>query len=163
MEQWKTIDGWDGYEVSSAGRVRSFKKCRARPDEPLPRILRGYFLPSGYHVTRLKDKGRSRNCYVHNLVMEAFVGPMPDGKQVAHGNGNQSDNRLSNLRYDTPKTRTHNRGGANYTAKLTKKQAADLFLFKGSIQQAASKFGVSYRIAYNIKTRRSYRNATEGL
>ena len=38
---------------------------------------------------------------VHQLVMLAFVGEPPEGMYVLHSNGNPSDNRLSNLRYDT--------------------------------------------------------------
>jgi hypothetical protein len=33
--------------------------------------------------------------------MAAHVGPRPDGMQVCHNNGLRTDNRLSNLRYDT--------------------------------------------------------------
>ena len=35
------------------------------------------------------------------MVCEAFHGPCPDGHEVAHGNGDRSDNRPSNLRWAT--------------------------------------------------------------
>jgi hypothetical protein len=38
---------------------------------------------------------------VHQLVLEAFVGPRPRGMESCHNNGNQTDNRLVNLRWDT--------------------------------------------------------------
>ena len=28
-EEWKPIDGFDGYQVSTFGRIKSFKRCRA--------------------------------------------------------------------------------------------------------------------------------------
>lgn len=38
---------------------------------------------------------------IHQIVLEAFCGPCPDGMEVLHGNGIRTDNRLSNLRYGT--------------------------------------------------------------
>ena len=38
---------------------------------------------------------------MHRLVLAAFVGPLPEGKEVCHNNGNPGDNRLENLRYGT--------------------------------------------------------------
>lgn len=43
---------------------------------------------------------------VHQLVLEAFVGPRPKAKQgslidVLHINGDPTDNRLENLKYGT--------------------------------------------------------------
>jgi len=171
VEQWKPIEGWAGYEVSDQGRVRSFKKCRARPDEPLPRILAGYYLPTGYHMMELKDRKLRRKIYTHRLVLEAFVGPVPKGMEVAHNNGDPRDNRLENLRYATPmgnaqdkrKHGSHKAGGSHYMSKLTDEQARDVFRFPGTCREAADAFGVSYHLAYRIRTRRTYKNATRGL
>lgn len=171
MEKWRQIDGWEGYEVSSQGLVRSFKFCRQRPKEPLPRVLTGFSLPTGYRVVELKDRGRRLRAYVHHLVASAFIGPRPDGYHVAHNNGDNTDNRAVNLRYATPVQNngdkrvhgTHIDGGTHYAARLTDEQARALYLFNGSTSDAAKAFRVSYHIAYNIRTRRTYRGATEGL
>lgn len=40
---------------------------------------------------------------IHKLVLEAFVGERPSGMQACHGNGDKTDNRLVNLRWDTVK------------------------------------------------------------
>jgi hypothetical protein len=45
--------------------------------------------------------GRRNTRMVHTLVLEAFVGPRPPGKEACHGNGQPGDNRLSNLRWGT--------------------------------------------------------------
>jgi hypothetical protein len=49
----------------------------------------------------LTGAGRIERCYVHDLVLLAFVGPKPEGLEVCHGNDVKADNRLQNLRYDT--------------------------------------------------------------
>lgn len=41
------------------------------------------------------------NFFVHHLVLFAFIGPRPEGKECCHNNGNGFDNRVENLRWDT--------------------------------------------------------------
>lgn len=166
MERWKPVAGWDGYEVSTEGRVRSFKKSRRTPDEPLPRLLRGYVLPNGYTTVDLKNRGLRRRAYVHRLVLETFVGQAPDGREAAHNNGVQSDNRLANLRWATPEENTSDKvrhgtvvsGVRHWAARLSADEASELREFDGSHSQAARAFGVPYHVAYNVRTGRTYRN-----
>jgi hypothetical protein len=39
---------------------------------------------------------------VHRLVLETFIGPCPPGLQCCHWDGVRTNNRLMNLRWDTP-------------------------------------------------------------
>lgn len=41
---------------------------------------------------------------VHTLVLEAFVGPCPEGMECCHANDIGTDNNLTNLRWDTHKS-----------------------------------------------------------
>ncbi|MGH8035083.1 MAG: HNH endonuclease signature motif containing protein, partial [Lysobacterales bacterium] len=53
----------------------------------------------------IKDRRKSSrmvNRKVHRLVLEAFVGPCPDGMVGCHNDGDTRNNRLSNRRWDTP-------------------------------------------------------------
>ena len=106
-ENWKPVAGHeDAYEVSDLGRVRSLPRrvrlvtrqagetTRSVP----PRVLRPGPTRSG-HVSVAIGKGNSR--LVHQLVMEAFAGPRPDGFEVLHLNHEPADNRLVNLKYGT--------------------------------------------------------------
>lgn len=40
-----------------------------------------------------------KTAHVHKMVAETFLGPCPDGHQVAHLNGDATDNRVENLKY----------------------------------------------------------------
>ena len=89
-ERWELHPDFPDYSVSSNGRVwsrrghgRFLKPCDTR---------------FGHRMVML---GRGNNRLVHRLVMEAFVGPRPDGFEVRHLNGNGADNRLANLAYGT--------------------------------------------------------------
>jgi len=42
-----------------------------------------------------------RHAYVHVLVLEAFVGPRPDGHVACHRNDQSHDNRIANLYWGT--------------------------------------------------------------
>lgn len=55
-----------------------------------------------YGTVSLSKKGIEKDCYVHRLVLEAFVGPCPEGMECRHLNGKQRDNRLENLSWGTP-------------------------------------------------------------
>ena len=104
-EEWRAIPGFDGYESSSAGRVRSWKKKPGhatgdRRETPLvlkPHVGRGGYLR--VHVRPSTGVGKSRP--VHQLVLFAFVGPRPPEHQAAHNSGDKADNRASNLRWAT--------------------------------------------------------------
>ena len=84
------IPGRPGYFISKDGRV--FKEKR-------PTTNRG-----GYCMTGFRRGDRSR--YIHDLVLETFIGPRPDGHQASHLNGQRDDNRLENLAWETPKENT---------------------------------------------------------
>ncbi len=101
MESWAPIPGQEGrYEVSDLGSVRSFVWSKLR-GETRPQTLKTIRLDSGYLVVGLVTSGRQRLRRVHQLVLEAFVGPRPAGMITRHLNGDQTDNRLSNLAWGT--------------------------------------------------------------
>lgn len=91
-ERWRPIAGWERfYLVSDLGRIRSLQ----RPGG----FLIGTTSPDGYRLLRLRDNGRKANVGIHRLVLEAFVGPCPEGHHACHNNGVPDDNRLINLRW----------------------------------------------------------------
>ena len=56
---------------------------------------------SGSFSITFHNKGYVATYLVHRLVLMAFTGPCPKGMECCHNNGDYSDNRLGNLRWDT--------------------------------------------------------------
>lgn len=99
-ERWLPVVGYEGkYEVSSTGRVRSLSR-RVEHRDGTDRWLDGRILKAtadrkGHLYVSL---GAGNRRWVHRLVIEAFVGPIPEGKMVLHWNDIPGDNRIENLR-----------------------------------------------------------------
>lgn len=102
-ERWLPIKGYDGiYEVSDLGRVRSYR-VRGKRHKFLaePRILMPKRLRNGRRAAGLRF-GECRTFHlIYRLVLEAFVGPCPEGMEACHWDGKRDNDRLSNLRWDT--------------------------------------------------------------
>lgn len=112
-ETWRPVVGYEGqYEVSDQGRVRSLDRFLVYSwrGKPCERFYPGKMLSlqvgsNGYPHVMLR--GVTTN--VHRIVTAAFYGPRPDGLVCCHNNGDPTDNRLENLRYDTQSENQHDR------------------------------------------------------
>ena len=110
-EVWRNVKNYLGYQISSYGRVRSYRTT-GRWNRTWParkknlHFLKGYIDKWGYRTVSL---GAKNVRLVHHIVLEAFVGPRPEGCQCCHYDGNPSNNHLSNLRWATPKTNGEDR------------------------------------------------------
>lgn len=98
MERWLPVVGYVGrYEVSDHGRVRNTQTGVIRVLS-VGRSRRS----RGRCQVDWKTGGRKEHFLVHHLVLEAFVGPRPEGAHACHRDDNPSDNRLENLYWGTP-------------------------------------------------------------
>jgi hypothetical protein len=94
------------------------------------------------------------NCAIHRLVLEAFVGPCPNGFEACHNDGDRQNNRLENLRWDT-RSGNHSdkeqhgtmlRGARHPNAKITWEIVSEIrrrSLNGESLLRLAREFGIS--------------------
>ena len=123
-ELWSPIPGFEGYDVSNLGNVRSWRMHRGVAG---PRLLRTSPDNRGYMCTALYGPGGRKPVKVHWLVAAAFLGPRPDGLVIRHLDGNCANNRAGNLVYGTPEEniadsvrhRTHCKQGHAFSAENT--------------------------------------------
>jgi hypothetical protein len=126
----------------------------------------------GYKRVVIYRSGKAYGRTVHRLVMEAFRGPRPRGKQIAHADGYPPNCTLKNLSYKTPKgnaadTARHGRtaiGDRNGMAKLANAHAAAIrrrALAGENYGKLAREFGVTKSTICLIKQGKTYRDATE--
>lgn len=99
-ENWLELNEFPDYAVSDLGNIKRIKDAKTAKSG---RQLKPVKARSGYVSVILRRDGKSVTCYVHALVLSAFVGPRPSPKhQAAHHNGVRWDNRLANLRWALP-------------------------------------------------------------
>lgn len=127
------------HQVSDAGEVRSVERVVHRSDGKI-QTFRGKMRklvprPDGRLTVMLSSPSAGASLrLVHQLVLEAFVGPRPEGMEGCHNNGDCTDNRLENLRWDTSSnnkldmlihgthpngSKTHCKSGHEFTAENT--------------------------------------------
>lgn len=108
VEIWRLIPGYSRYRVSNLGRVQTcVTKARGGNragwmmtdvwrEKPVP------IDPDGYLCFRgTSDEGKMGHLRVHRCVLTAFVCPRPVGLVACHYDGCKTNNRASNLRWDT--------------------------------------------------------------
>lgn len=106
QEIWKDIPDYEGlYQVSNLGRVKSLDRAieysNGKTVFTKGKIIKQNKDKHDRLRLRLSKNNKGKNYFVHTLVALAFIGDRPDGYVVAHCDGNNNNNKLSNLRYDT--------------------------------------------------------------
>ena len=159
-EVWKSVPDFPMYEASSLGRVRS-KYNRGLAGE----FLKGRADKDGYlGLTLCRDKQRF-SFRLHHIILMAFVGPKPEWAQVGcHNDGDLSNNRIDNLRWDTQKGNiadkfqhgTLARGERNAKAKLTAEQVLAIRADARSNREIAAEYGMDRTQIANIRSRKQW-------
>ena len=164
QEFWRSMISDDRYEVSDQGRVRRIANKRIRKPSKTPR---------GYEVIVLSRPGSSHfGVYVHREVIMAFIGPCPSGAEVSHLNGNNADNRLANLCYESHlsnvrrkrKHGTQTSGEDHKSAKLkwSEVRAIRNLLENGaSLKELSARYGVSYQQISRIGLGHNWRESCQ--
>lgn len=153
-ETWKDIPGYEGlYQASTMGRIRSLdreieckdgqvrfyegkvKKPRKKNDDAL--------------TVTLSKNGHLKTYNVHKLIMHTFKGERPEGYHICHKNGDCADNRLENLRYDTPSQNNidmYRYGGKSGPGKLSVEQALEIRKLYATGDYTQTELAVSFGV-----------------
>jgi hypothetical protein len=153
------VVGHPGYEVSDLGNVRSLS--RAVPCSYLGRPTKGRAFPgvnlrptlaNGYLQVRIGGRKRRK---IYHLVLEAFVGPRPDGTEAMHLDGDRSNNALTNLRWGT-----HSENVKQIVfdgrRKLSVDQVCAVRAFAGGVMECARALDVPWWTVSNIRRGKQY-------
>src|SRR5262249_4900184 len=123
------------------------------------RLLRQATSQSGYRQLNLYKGGRVKHFYVHRLVAEAFLGPIPPGLEVNHKDGDKANNDISNLEIVTAQENQRHARALGVgpptpkdLAKLSEQQVREIRRLKGvaAPREVAERFGVGARTIYLI-------------
>lgn len=139
MEDWRSIDEFPDYQVSSEGRVRNVRTGR---------VLTPSWV-QGCKVVPIRRENRPKNHYVHRLVAMAFIRPDIEGLQVKFVNGDKNDCSTRNLRvtdFRAPKPRATGR-------KILVVETGDIY---NSVQQCADAINGRREGIYSVLSDRAW-------
>lgn len=171
MERWLPVVGFDLYDISNKGRVRSWvQKGPGSHRLSVPKLMqpcrRGAKSP--YLRVTLTLDGVKFSKPIHVILTEAFHGPRPLGKWALHRDGNLLNNTDENLRWGTPVDNADDRtkhgrtmfGESNHKTPLT---ASDVVRIRRSYQDGtanqvdlAETYGISQSSISAIILRKSW-------
>lgn len=127
-ERWLPVPDYVGlYEVSNRGRVRSLDRTvrRGRGHVRICGVdLKMRLTPDGYQGVVLHKDGKPVDRLVHVLMLTAFRGPRPSGKQTRHLDGKPAHNWDTNLEWGTASENAHDRV-AHGTHPQARKECCD--------------------------------------
>jgi HNH endonuclease/NUMOD4 motif len=171
MEVWRDVTGYEGfYQVSDEGRVRSLWRLlphAVKAGVRKPKLILKYGSNNqGRQQVTLSRDGESRRFQVHRLVLAAFSGPCPDGLEGLHGDGDHTNNRISNLRWgthaenmqDMVKHKQSTRGERAGKSSLTEQDVRDIRASKETNRDAGALYNVSNVTIHAIRTRKTWKH-----
>lgn len=103
LEKWVKIDGYNHYEISTHGRLRTWDKTiRLRHKSfPLPLLLQQGTHSQGYKRVQLQQNCKFKMELIHRLVAKAFIHNPNRLNEVNHIDNIPSNNHYSNLEWCT--------------------------------------------------------------
>lgn len=118
-EIWQPVKGYENYEVSNLGRVKSLSYNNTGKEK----ILKP-FKNNNYLYVNLLRNGNRKFFLVHRLVASAFI-PNPEGfPEVNHKDEDKSNNSISNLEWCS-KLYNNNYGTRNERSAAARSKAVE--------------------------------------
>lgn len=176
--QYREIPGYPGYRVGDDGSVwscleRHYPKGKFgqgvqwRPGSKWMRMKPVTNKNGGHHHVLV----RGRHIFIHRLILLAFVGPCPEGMECCHNDGDPTNNRLDNLRWDSPKNNkrdsilhgTHAVGERSGKSKLTDERVKQARIDAANgmpLSQIAKRCGVNWHTIQRVVRGNAWKHIT---
>lgn len=175
--EYRDVPGFPGYRVGDDGSVWT-QRISGRGSHNMgawrPLKLKPIGRYNHLYVTLCGPSGH-KNKFVHRLVLEAFIGPCPDGKEGCHfPNRDPSNNNIDNLRWDTRQSNrdamlvhgTRANGVRHGSAKLTEADVTEMRrLYIGGAQQKqlAKRFSIDRAVVSVIVRGKAWKHVAQNL
>lgn len=180
---YRDIPGFPGYRVGDDGSVWTCWEKKSPPTanrhnrtgrtpwrigQTWRRLSLNYKKNKNRYVVEVSGK----TCFVHQLILLSFVGPCPVGMEACHNDGNRTNNRADNLRWDTKKANAADRdrhgttargsrtGGSKMTDEMVKQIHYDYSTGQFSQRSLARKFGITQSTLSDILLRKTWRHVS---
>lgn len=169
MEIWKKVNGFENYEVSNFGNVRSnhYFKIRILKQENNRGNEKG-----SYKRVLFSKQNKKYRFQVHRLVAMLFLENLENKPCVNHIDGNPSNNNFSNLEWCTySENEKHSYSvlkKINAIRKLDEKAILDIkdncikgntknvVLFPGNVKSFMLKYNVDRKTILNVLNKKYY-------
>lgn len=152
MERWKTIPSLPDYQASNLGRIRRVKPWTRLVSQTADSDGRPRF---GINV-KINGTWKSKKIKVCRAVLMAFRGMPPKGCEASHLDGNNTNNHLSNLVWESrSKNQARKIGHGTFHYPSRKLDIAEVEVIRGitsfSHASLGELFGVSQPTISRIK------------
>ena len=173
----KPIPNFPDYFADELGNIYGSRKPGPNNHHwDTPRLLKPRLKKGLYRQVVLYKNGKAFNMNVHRLVLETFVGSIPEGMICCHGANGVSDNSLPNLYYatyrqnalDKVRDGTDCRGEKHWKRILSEREVLAIRAMYASdttkshkmrritFKSLAAQFGVSHYCISDIVSRKSW-------
>lgn len=165
-ELWRGIPSAPDYKASETGRIARFAPAKTRT---VPYLLPASISGRAYAKAKLTIDSQKKMVAIHRIVCEAWNGPQPIGlDHCCHCNGDPTDNRPGNLRWDTCKGNLADRkkhgtemiGDRNGRSRLTWEQVREMRNEcsgeYGDFSRLERKYGIANSQVHEIIKRKSW-------
>ncbi len=170
MEVWKKILGYEDYEVSNLGRVKSLEKTdfmhrnnsyRTRKEKIMKNGV-----SNGYKSVCLYKNKKSKTFTIHRLVLSSFVDNVENKKEVNHIDGNKYNNILENLEWCTSSENSIHaiknglqiikKGEKQPNSKLKDFEVIEIRNSHLTLKELSKMYNISISVVCSIKNRKSW-------
>lgn len=167
---YREIPRFLGYRFGEDGSIWSCRRMGKYPGlTDRWRQLRPCPSRTGHLLVGISSGGKRVNMLVHRLVLEAFVGPCPEGMECCHNDGNPANNTPSNLRWDTRQGNVNDtvamdrlpRGSRSKLARLTEDDVATMIRLRQervSVREIAARYALTESYASCIISGRHWKH-----